>query len=262
MPANTGRATEFFRSAPLACGLLFPCGARCVIPCSYCCLFQAAIDWYALEYGKKVNSIEVLSCFERSSMHAERVPFHLITVATAAIVFAACRQEQPKPAPQSPEVGVVTVQPTPVPVVSELPGRTSALLAAQVRARVDGIVLYQEFVEGTMVKAGEPLYRIDPAPYVAALNSAKASLAHARASGQTSLSVFSDGQALINRPSLPLCVRSSLVFLIFLRDSKLDSSMFSRNARFWLAQGFRSGPGAGRDPRPWCQDTFKVAAPS
>ena len=114
-------------------------------------------------------------------MRVERVPFRLISVATAAIVLAACGQKQSAPPPQAPEVGIVTVQPTAVPVVSELPGRTNAFLVAQVRARVDGIVLRREFVEGSIVKAGERLYKIDPAPYIAALNNARATLAKAQA---------------------------------------------------------------------------------
>ncbi|WP_321913760.1 MULTISPECIES: efflux RND transporter periplasmic adaptor subunit [unclassified Paraburkholderia] len=114
-------------------------------------------------------------------MRVERVPFRLISVATAAIVLAACGQKQSAPPPQTPEVGVITVQPTAVPVVSELPGRTSAFLVAQVRARVDGIVLRREFTEGAIVKAGQRLYKIDPAPYIAALNTAKATLAKAQA---------------------------------------------------------------------------------
>jgi membrane fusion protein (multidrug efflux system) len=76
---------------------------------------------------------------------------------------------------------VYTVQPTSVPVTSELPGRTSAFLVAQVRARVDGIVLSREFTEGADVKAGQRLYKIDPAPYIAARNNAKAALARAQA---------------------------------------------------------------------------------
>lgn len=112
---------------------------------------------------------------------APRVPFRLISFATAAIVLAACGQKQSAPPSQTPEVGVVTVQPTAVPVVTELPGRTNAFLVAQVRARVDGIVLRREFTEGTIVKAGQRLYKIDPAPYIASLNNAKASLAKAQA---------------------------------------------------------------------------------
>ncbi|MBY4727479.1 MULTISPECIES: efflux RND transporter periplasmic adaptor subunit [Burkholderia] len=114
-------------------------------------------------------------------MRVERVPYRLITVATAAVFLAACGKKESAPPPQTPEVGVVTVQPQAVPVFSELPGRTSAFLVAQVRARVDGIVLRREFTEGTDVKAGQRLYKIDPAPYIAALNSAKATLAKAQA---------------------------------------------------------------------------------
>lgn len=114
-------------------------------------------------------------------MRVERVPYRLITVATAAVFLAACGKKESAPPPQTPEVGVVTVQPQSVPVFTELPGRTSAFLVAQVRARVDGIVLRREFVEGSDVKAGQRLYKIDPAPYLAQLNSAKASLAKAQA---------------------------------------------------------------------------------
>ncbi|WP_423758338.1 efflux RND transporter periplasmic adaptor subunit [Burkholderia sp. NLJ2] len=114
-------------------------------------------------------------------MRVERVPYRLITVAAAAVFLAACGKKESAPPPQTPEVGVVTVQPQAVPIFSELPGRTSAFLVAQVRARVDGIVLRREFTEGTDVKAGQRLYKIDPAPYLAALNSAKATLAKAQA---------------------------------------------------------------------------------
>ncbi|TCK44603.1 membrane fusion protein (multidrug efflux system) [Paraburkholderia sp. BL8N3] len=118
-------------------------------------------------------------------MRVERVPFRLISAATAAVFLAACGQKQSAPPPQTPEVGVVSVEPSSVPVVSELPGRTSAFLVAQVRARVDGIVLRREFTEGSDVKAGQRLYKIDPAPFIASLNNAKASLAKAQANVAT-----------------------------------------------------------------------------
>jgi len=114
-------------------------------------------------------------------MRVERVPFRLISAATAAVFLAACGPKQSAPPQQTPEVGVVTVQPSAVPVITELPGRTSAYLVAEVRARVDGIVLHREFIEGSDVKAGQRLYKIDPAPYIAALNNAKAALAKAQA---------------------------------------------------------------------------------
>ena len=96
--------------------------------------------------------------------------------------LAACgpaKQAAPKAA--APQVSVITAHRTSVPVSTELPGRTSAYLVAQVRARVDGIVQKRSFQEGADVKANQALYQIDPAPYRAALNSALAALQKAEA---------------------------------------------------------------------------------
>ena len=84
-------------------------------------------------------------------------------------------------APPPPEVAVVTVQPQTAPLVTELPGRVEASRVAQVRARVNGIVQKRLFREGSDVKAGQVLFQIDPAPYQAAVDSAKATLAKAQA---------------------------------------------------------------------------------
>ena len=130
-------------------------------------------------------------------MRVERVPYRLITVATAAVFLAACGNKESAPPPQTPEVGVVTVQPQTVPVVAELPGRTNAFLVAQVRARVDGIVMSRDFTEGTDVKAGQRLYKIDPAPYIAQLNSAKATLARAQANLATQNALVSRYKVLV-----------------------------------------------------------------
>jgi membrane fusion protein (multidrug efflux system) len=81
-----------------------------------------------------------------------------------------------------PQVGVVTVEPGNVGLLSELPGRLEASRVAQVRARVAGIVQERLFREGSDVKAGQPLFRIDAAPYAAAVQSAQAALARAEAS--------------------------------------------------------------------------------
>lgn len=100
----------------------------------------------------------------------------------AALALAGCSQKDQSAAKAAPaEVGVVTVAPAAVTLTQELPGRTSAYRVAEVRARVSGIVLKRHFTEGRDVKEGELLYTIDPAPYQAALDSAKASLARAEA---------------------------------------------------------------------------------
>ncbi|HKB91457.1 MAG TPA: efflux RND transporter periplasmic adaptor subunit [Opitutaceae bacterium] len=79
------------------------------------------------------------------------------------------------------QVGVVVMKAEAVAISTELPGRIDALRIAEVRARVDGIVLKRLFVEGSEVKEGQVLYQIDPAPYQAALESSKATLARAEA---------------------------------------------------------------------------------
>lgn len=80
-----------------------------------------------------------------------------------------------------PEVGVVTVSPSDIGLVTELPGRTEASRMAQVRARAAGILQQRLFREGSDVKAGQPLFQIDAAPYRATLASAQATLARAEA---------------------------------------------------------------------------------
>jgi membrane fusion protein (multidrug efflux system) len=98
------------------------------------------------------------------------------------VVLGGCaKAKQAPPAPQPPEVSVATARKASVPVVTELPGRTSAYLVAQVRARVDGIVLKREFKEGADVKSGQRLYQIDPAPFRAALDSAIGTLQKSQA---------------------------------------------------------------------------------
>ncbi|BDV41124.1 MexX family efflux pump subunit [Geotalea uraniireducens] len=80
-----------------------------------------------------------------------------------------------------PEVGVVAISPERVALTTELPGRTSPHIIAEVRPQVGGIIQKRLFVEGSDVKAGQVLYQIDPATYKAAYASAKAALARAEA---------------------------------------------------------------------------------
>jgi membrane fusion protein (multidrug efflux system) len=83
--------------------------------------------------------------------------------------------------PPIPEVSVVTVAPQKVELTTELPGRTSPYLVAEIRPQVNGIIKKRQFREGSDVKAGQLLYQIDPAPFQVALDSARASLGKAQA---------------------------------------------------------------------------------
>jgi membrane fusion protein, multidrug efflux system len=117
----------------------------------------------------------------------------IFPVVLAAALLAACGQSgnaQPGAGGGGmppPEVGVVTVAPGEVGLVTELPGRLEASRVAQVRARAAGIVQRRLFAEGADVRAGQPLFTIDPGPYAAAFASAQATLARAQANlGQAS----------------------------------------------------------------------------
>jgi membrane fusion protein (multidrug efflux system) len=93
-------------------------------------------------------------------------------------------------APPPPEVGVVTVAPRSIGIVTELPGRLEASRVAQVRARTPGIVQKRLFNEGSDVRAGQALFQIDPSSMQAALQAAQAALARAQANlGQASAQV-------------------------------------------------------------------------
>ncbi|MET4580034.1 efflux RND transporter periplasmic adaptor subunit [Ottowia thiooxydans] len=123
------------------------------------------------------------------------LPPRLLPVGAAvllALSLAACgKKDEGAPAGGAPgggmpppQVGVVTVQPGSVALVTELPGRLEASRVAQVRARAAGILQKRLFQEGSDVKAGQALFAIDPAPYNAALMSSQATVARAQANLQ------------------------------------------------------------------------------
>ena len=95
------------------------------------------------------------------------------------LVTACNRQPAPHPQ-QTPEVAIFTVTQKPIVLTTELPGRTSPYLIAEIRPQVSGLILKRLFKEGSDVKAGQTLYEIDPAPFKAALDSAMANLEASR----------------------------------------------------------------------------------
>lgn len=106
---------------------------------------------------------------------------------TVAIIFAAgfivsgCGKKNTGGHPPTPEVAVITIKTEAVVTTTELTGRTSANLVAEVRPQVGGIIQKRLFTEGSDVQAGQVLYQIDPATYQAALDNARAGLARSEA---------------------------------------------------------------------------------
>jgi membrane fusion protein (multidrug efflux system) len=119
-----------------------------------------------------------------------RPPVQQIALAVAAVALLALlayylladRAPPAQAAPPPTPVGVIVVTEQPVTLTTELPGRTSPYETSDVRPQVDGIIRARLFTEGDYVRAGQPLYRIDPATYQARVASARAALARARAS--------------------------------------------------------------------------------
>lgn len=131
--------------------------------------------------------------------------------ALAALLLAACGQQQPQGEPPPPEVGVIVAKAKQVPLVREASARLAPTRASDVRARVPGVVQKRLYKEGSMVKEGQLLVQIDPAPYRAQVAVASANLEQAQANATNAKVAASRNREL---------VKQSLVSRMQLDDSE------------------------------------------
>ncbi len=104
-----------------------------------------------------------------------------LSVAMLALAAAACSRSDATPTASPPaEVGVMTVEPRTLPLSYEFVGEVQPIKRVEVRARVDGIIEARPFTEGSLVEAGQVLYRLERVRYDAAFRSASARLENAR----------------------------------------------------------------------------------
>ena len=125
--------------------------------------------------------------YHRFARRGARVLVAAFVLATAACGGGGKERGQGGPGggPRGPaQVGFVVVRPTSVAQISELAGRTTAYQMSEVRPQVTGLILRRLFQEGELVRAGQPLYRIDPSLYRAAANQATANLSAAQATAE------------------------------------------------------------------------------
>jgi membrane fusion protein (multidrug efflux system) len=120
------------------------------------------------------------------SRYPRSVRLHAIAAGMLlALVLPGCSEGPAAPESErtaaAQEVGVVELQPSPLPVVRELPGRIAPTRIAEVRARVSGIIDRRNFEQGSDVKKGEVLYEIDAKPFHIELDAAEAALNKATA---------------------------------------------------------------------------------
>ena len=122
-----------------------------------------------------------------------QLPFSPRRTALAASVvlflsLTACGESTPSnaaAAQRATPVGIVVMKAEPLSLTTELSGRTTAPVVAEIRPQVGGLIQSRNFTEGARVKAGQVLYQIDPASYKATYASAQAALAKAQAVYET-----------------------------------------------------------------------------
>jgi membrane fusion protein (multidrug efflux system) len=132
------------------------------------------------------------ACQPSSRQRSSRLVYRLTWLASPAaaavlgiglaVSLAGCdKKAPPPPPPPPPQVGIIVIKTQNVARTTDLPGRTNAVLTAQIRPQVSGVILKRLFVEGSEVAAGQQLYQIDPATYQASYDSAVATLKHDQA---------------------------------------------------------------------------------
>ncbi len=95
-------------------------------------------------------------------MHATRIRALATTAAAASLLLAgACKKNSAPPAPPPPEVAVVQVRPARLPTSFDITGEVQPYRRVEVRARVEGVIESRPFTEGSVVKPGQVLYRLD-----------------------------------------------------------------------------------------------------
>jgi membrane fusion protein (multidrug efflux system) len=167
-----------------------------------------------------------------------------------ALLLVACTKAAPPAAPPPPEVRIITVAPQPVANVIELPGRLQAVRISEVRARVDGIVQRRLYTEGTDVRAGQPLFEIDPRQLRAQLSAAEASLARAEATAANAAQDVARYKGLVAQQALSQQEYDAAVAR--LRTAQADVAQTRAqisNARLSLSYTTVTAPIAGRAGR-------------
>ena len=123
-----------------------------------------------------------------------------LLAAAMALALAACARSQasgPKTAPPAPEVTVASVIAKPLRDFEEFTGRLEAVDSVEIRPRVSGFIDSVQFTEGTRVRKGQLLFRIDPRPFQAEVNRLTAELRRARSQSALAASNHDRGKRLV-----------------------------------------------------------------
>jgi membrane fusion protein, multidrug efflux system len=124
------------------------------------------------------------------------------------LLLASCSKPSLPPA-GPPDVDVIAVAQKDVPITRDWVATLNGLVNAQVRAQVSGVLLKQQYPNGSIVKTGQPLFQIDPRPFQASLDQATANLSQAKANLQRALAQSGKTQQDVDRYT-PLAKESAI----------------------------------------------------
>jgi RND family efflux transporter MFP subunit len=137
--------------------------------------------------------VEGAFTFSRLSLAARRLGPRLVVSLACALLLNGCSKGGSAPSPPAPTVQVVSVVQQDTPIYSEWVAILDGYVNAQIQPHVSGYIIRQNYKEGSVVRKGDVLFEIDPRPFKAALDQAKAQLAQAEAQlGKASLDVQRD----------------------------------------------------------------------
>lgn len=181
--------------------------------------------------------------------------------AGSALILASCGPREAPAAPPPPPVQVVTISATETPNAVELPGRIEAVRSAEVRARVDGIVERQLYVEGADVAADTPLFQIDPREVRNQLQSAQANLARAQAAQANAAQIEKRFSSLIDRKAVSALEYESAQNNLRQADAAiLDAKATVDQAKLRVGYSTVRAPIAGRVGRAQVSEGSLVSA--
>ena len=111
----------------------------------------------------------------------------LFAIILLSFTLGGCSEETDDATGSAPEVSVIKIEPRDTPVTTEFVGKTASSRRVEIRSRVEGFLDSREYLEGSMVEAGQVLFEMDSKPFEAQLNAAKAELAQQQARKDTAL---------------------------------------------------------------------------
>jgi membrane fusion protein (multidrug efflux system) len=162
-------------------------------------------------------------------IHPYARPRFILSLAALPIFLAGCRQAEPARAAFGPvDVQVAEVTTRDFPVVKEWIGTLDGRVNAEIRGQVSGYLLRQVYREGSFVRKGELLFEIDPRPFQAALNEARARVAQAESGVQQALGNLAQNNARLGKTELDVKRYAPLAATKAISQEEMDNATQSQ----------------------------------